>query len=153
MLIWLWYYSHFAMWESHPQLKQRRNGIRWRPGQESSLVPPCLSLRSFGSKCTVLKKVAYLWYCWDFPASPAVIRLPGNWSLVPLVTPLSQERSFPSRKVTWLSWQCHQHQLESGSFVSLTKPTKILKISFSLLCPSREGVDLLWRSCLQKPCW
>jgi len=30
--------------------------VRWHPGQEASLVPPCSNLRSFGSKCTVLKK-------------------------------------------------------------------------------------------------
>jgi len=36
---------------------QRGNEVRWRPRQEASLAPPCLNLRSFGSKCTVLKKV------------------------------------------------------------------------------------------------
>jgi len=40
--------------------KQGRNEVRWRPGQEASLEPPFSNLRSFGSKCTVLKKVAYL---------------------------------------------------------------------------------------------
>ena len=34
-----------------------RNEIRWRPGKETSLAPPCSNLRSFGSKCTALKKV------------------------------------------------------------------------------------------------
>ena len=33
------------------------NEVRWRPGHEASLAPPCSTLRSFGSKCTVLKKV------------------------------------------------------------------------------------------------
>ena len=38
---------------------QERNEVRWRPGKETSLAPPCSNLRSFGSKCrpTVLKKV------------------------------------------------------------------------------------------------
>jgi len=36
---------------------QGRNEVRWRPGQEASLAPPCSNLRSFGSKCTMLKKV------------------------------------------------------------------------------------------------
>jgi len=36
---------------------QGRNEVRWRPGQEASLAPPCSKLRSFGSKCTVLMKV------------------------------------------------------------------------------------------------
>ena len=37
--------------------QQGRNEIRWRPGHEARLAPPCLNLRSFGSKCTVLKNV------------------------------------------------------------------------------------------------
>ena len=36
---------------------QGRNEVRWRPGQEASLAPPCSNLRSFGSKCTALQKV------------------------------------------------------------------------------------------------
>jgi len=36
---------------------QGRNQVRWRTGQEASLAPPCSNLRSFGSKCTALKKV------------------------------------------------------------------------------------------------
>jgi len=54
---------------------QGRNDVRWRLGQETSLAPPCSNLRSFGSKCTVLKKC--LWQCCDF-WPPAVIRRPGN---------------------------------------------------------------------------
>jgi len=34
-----------------------RNEVKWRPGQETSLAPSCSNLRSFGSKCIVLKKV------------------------------------------------------------------------------------------------
>jgi len=34
-----------------------RNEVTWRQGQEAGLAPPCSNLRSFGSKCTVLKKV------------------------------------------------------------------------------------------------
>ena len=36
---------------------QGRNEVRSRPGQEAGLAPPCSKLSSFGSKCTVLKKV------------------------------------------------------------------------------------------------
>jgi len=36
---------------------QGRAEIGWHLGQESSLAPPCLSLRSFWSKCTVFTKV------------------------------------------------------------------------------------------------
>jgi len=36
---------------------QRRIEVRWRLGQKTSLAPACCNLRSFGSKCTVLKKV------------------------------------------------------------------------------------------------
>jgi len=31
--------------------------VRWRPGQEVSLAPPCSNLRSYGTNCTVVKKV------------------------------------------------------------------------------------------------
>jgi len=34
-----------------------RTDVRWRPGQETSLVPLCSKLKSFGSKYTVLNKV------------------------------------------------------------------------------------------------
>jgi len=37
--------------------RQGCNEVRCRPGQLASLEPPCSKLRSFGSKCTVLKKV------------------------------------------------------------------------------------------------
>jgi len=30
-----------------------RNKVRWRPGQATSLAPPCSNLSSFGSKCAV----------------------------------------------------------------------------------------------------
>ena len=36
---------------------QGRSEVRWRPEQEASLASPCLKLRSFESKYTVLKKV------------------------------------------------------------------------------------------------
>jgi len=36
---------------------QGRNEVTWHPEQEAGLVPPCSNLRSFGSKCTVLKEV------------------------------------------------------------------------------------------------
>jgi len=66
-----------------------RNEVRWRPGQEASLAPPCLSLSSFGSKFTVLKKVL-----------ATFLGLLGSdsepWeSRQPLVTPL-----MPSRRLT-----------------------------------------------------
>ena len=42
---------------THVHCAQGRNEVRWRPGQEGSLAPPCSNLRSFGSKCAALKKV------------------------------------------------------------------------------------------------
>ena len=54
---------------------QGRNEVRWRPGQETSLVPPCSNTRTFGSKIAVEKST------WDmvvtFRRSP-VIRRPGK---------------------------------------------------------------------------
>jgi len=53
---------------------QVRNEFRWRPGQEASLWPQCSNMRSFGSKCTVMKRalVTVLGYF----GLPAVIRRP-----------------------------------------------------------------------------
>jgi len=36
---------------------QGRKKVRWRPGQVASVAPPYSNLRSFRSKCTVLKEV------------------------------------------------------------------------------------------------
>jgi len=46
---------------------QGRNKFRWHLGQEISLPPLCSNIRSFGSKCTVLKKSAC--HCWYFLTS------------------------------------------------------------------------------------
>ena len=37
-------------------LDQRRKEVRWRPGQEASLAPPCSNLRSFGSNILYWRK-------------------------------------------------------------------------------------------------
>jgi len=70
------------------ECKQGRNEVRWRPGQEASLAPPCSNLRSFGSKSTVLKKVlATLLGLFGPPT--AVSRRPGNYVPLPaLVMPV-----------------------------------------------------------------
>jgi len=66
----------------------------WRPGQEKSLASPCSNLRSFGSKCAVLKKVlvTLLALC-GAPRSHSVPHsdsAPGNCvPLSPLVTPIT----------------------------------------------------------------
>jgi len=56
--------------------EQGRNDVRWRPRQEAIFAPPCSNLRSFGSKCTALKREGYMWHCWDLLAPPAVFRHP-----------------------------------------------------------------------------
>jgi len=57
---------------------QERNKVRWRPGQEASLAPPYWNLRSFGSKCTVLKKVLVTLLGLFGP--PIVIRRPEKYA-------------------------------------------------------------------------
>jgi len=68
---------------------QGRYEVRWRPGHEASLAPPCSNLRSFGSKCIVLKKV--LVTLLGLSAPLAVIQSPCSDSapreLCPLCTP------------------------------------------------------------------
>ena len=53
-------------------------------GNKQVLAPPCSNLRSFGSKCTVLKKVLVTFL--GLLAHPAVIRRPRN--VPPLITTL-----------------------------------------------------------------
>ena len=50
------------------------------PG-DTSLAPPCLNLRSFGSKCVVLKKV-FMTLLWLY--APVVIRRQRNCAPLPL---------------------------------------------------------------------
>jgi len=78
------------------------NEVRWRPGQETSLAPPCSNLRSFESKSTVLKKVLVtLLGLFSAPCShsvpPAVIRRPCS----PIVwqSGLRRRRSLPVLKM------------------------------------------------------
>jgi len=75
-----------------PQL-QGRNEVRWCPGQQTSLAPACLNLKSFGSKCTASKKV--LVTLLGLFGAPAVFRRPGNCApLSPLVTALPSLQLF-----------------------------------------------------------
>jgi len=70
-----------------PPCRQGCSKFKWRPVQEASLAPPSSNLRSFGSKCSVLKKV-FVTLSGLFGA-PIVIRRPGNCApLAPLVTTL-----------------------------------------------------------------
>jgi len=68
---------------------QGRNEVRWRPGQEAKFGAPCSNLRSFGSKCTVLKKVLVTFL--KLFDAPAVMRRPHDDSapgeLFPLAPP------------------------------------------------------------------
>jgi len=62
-----------------------RTKVRWRPGQERSSTLPFFKLRSFRSKCSVLKKVlTTLLKLFDTPSDLA----PRGFA--PLVTPLDQ---------------------------------------------------------------
>jgi len=45
--------------------------VRLRPGQETSLAPPYLNLRCFGSTVNVLRRRKNLRHCCDFSAAPS----------------------------------------------------------------------------------
>jgi len=60
---------------------QGRNEVRWRPGQDASLAPPYSNLRSFGSKCTILKNVRVTLL--GFFGVHAIIRRPRSISAPP----------------------------------------------------------------------
>ena len=49
--------EYFLVLSTITTYEQGRSEVRWRPGQEASVAPPCVNLSSFGSKCTMLKKV------------------------------------------------------------------------------------------------
>ena len=71
---------------------QGRNEIRWRPGQEARFAPPCSNLRSFRSKCTVLKKVlgAFLGFFGAPSSDSALGKLcPGCLLVTPLLLSLT----------------------------------------------------------------
>jgi len=73
-----------------------RTDVRWHSGQETSLAPPCSNPRSFGGKCTALKKVGYLQHCWDFSATGALYFPP-----VPAQRRASAEPSLRSKTVVF----------------------------------------------------
>jgi len=68
-----------------------RNEARRRPGQEASLALPYSTLMSFGSKCTLLKKV--LVTLLSLFGASIVIWRPGIAPPYPLVTPLTTPES------------------------------------------------------------
>ena len=69
-----WLGSHDVHWAG-------RTKVRWRLRQNTSLPPSCSNLRSFGSKCAVLKKVLITLLGLSGPS--AVIWRPGNCALLP----------------------------------------------------------------------
>ena len=79
--------------ESYTRYAQGRKEIKWRPGQEASLAPPCSNLRSVGIKCTVLNKV--LVQFWDFSAPTAVMRSPHSDSTPGELCPTCHPRYAP----------------------------------------------------------
>jgi len=56
------------------RLRQGRNEVRWRPGQETSLAP---HIRNWGlPEAYVLQWRKCLWHCWDFLAAPQPLGAP-----------------------------------------------------------------------------
>jgi len=66
-------------------LSQGRKEVRWLPGQEESLAPPCSNLRAFASEAKLLFEESTCDIVGTF-RRPLMIRRPGNCA--PLVTPL-----------------------------------------------------------------
>jgi len=72
--LFLWSHSLFLKNAFFIYEWQRRNEVRWHPGQNASLPPPCSGLRSFGSKCSLEVLVILL----GLFGAPAVIRRLGD---------------------------------------------------------------------------
>jgi len=88
-------------------LSQGRDEVRWRPGQETSLAPPCVQIvRFFGGKCTALTKVLVILL--GIFGAPVVIWRTGNyasfapplllpWSHIPALEKLSYQGNWPNK--------------------------------------------------------
>jgi len=57
-------------------VQQRRNEVRCRPGQETTLAPPVFNLRFYGSNFTVLKEVFVTLL--EIFGAPIMISVPGE---------------------------------------------------------------------------
>ena len=99
-MLWAWAQQQSLVVKGKPWPSNRV--VSWWPGKETSLALPCSNLRSFGSKCTVLKKVlvkflrhflvlAVIWH-------PTVIQRPVNCALVTPLPPKSKVMPLPLRK-------------------------------------------------------
>jgi len=94
--------------------------------QEADLAPLCSSLRSFGSKCTVLKKVFVTLL--GLYGAPILIRRRGIVPpLPPLVTPLCSRGHFRyavkrAKRFVNVHWHCIVSNIERISKISSLPP-------------------------------
>ena len=86
-----------------PYPYQGRKEVRWRPGQKPNLAPPCSNLRSFASKCTVLKKVLVT-LLGLFDSHRSYSAPEELCPLSPLVTPLPTSSSTVGNKRESSGW-------------------------------------------------
>ena len=107
--------------------------VRWRPGQETSLVPPRSNLRSLGSKNTVLKKVlaSLLWLIGapQWLNAPIWIRLGAGGAVTPLIPSL--------RPCLWL----RNINSDSADILSNIGGMYASSINFVHWCLSAESFD------------
>ena len=80
---------------------QGRNEVKWRPGHETSLVPPCLNMRSFGSIFKVLVTLL------GFFGAPLVI---GAMEIVPHLSPLVAPLLTYALTHNWLNPQVESNE-------------------------------------------
>ena len=100
------------------QYNQGRNEVRWRPGQETSLAPPCSNLRSFGSKsaestCDIVRTFQRP----NNDSAPGELRPPCSPSLHLCIQqkPKVQRFPFSSLGKRFESFPCTQELDTSGS--------------------------------------
>ena len=79
-----------------------RNEVRWRLGQDATLAPPYLNLKSYGSKLTVLKEVFVTLL--DIFGAPRSHSAPPWWFGARGIAPLAPARYDPA----WYSSICNR---------------------------------------------
>jgi len=107
---------------------QGHNKVRWRPGREARLAPPCSNL--IFSERNLLYWRMYMWHCWEFSAPPAVICHPQQWFDSREIMPPCLPSLRPYRRHRVLVKPVNRMGVGAVASVKVTKISFVLRINF-----------------------